>query len=99
MKQLITPVLLGGAAGATLGFVVFKLFESKLDAKLRSGGEALLTEGQRTLQQEATRLIDEEVPPRVRAAVDAELRDFGLTPRTGRQIAQVLDYADRAGIV
>ena len=92
-------LVVGGAAGGLIAFAVWKVASRAIDKQLAEGGKALLRSAESQLRTEATAVIRREVPEQVRTQMTATLRNFGLTPETGRQIATVLNYADRVGII
>lgn len=105
--------LLGAAGGLAAGLVVALVASRTLDQKLSEGSgtlterlgagreelEAAFAEGRRDLERLVSERVRTEVPPVVRREVEASLSSYGLTPDTGRQIAQVLSYAERAGLL
>lgn len=105
--------LLGAAGGLAAGLVVALVASRLLDQKLSEGSstlterlgsgreelEAAFAEGRRDLERLVSERVRTEVPPVVRREVEASLSSYGLTPDTGRQIARVLSYAERAGLL
>lgn len=103
-----------GAAGGLLGAVavwfiastfVDKQFQ-KGAADLASGLDVGRTELESRLRGGRTELVAairtevaSQVPPTVRRELEATLRRYNITPTTGRQISEVLNIADRLGIV
>lgn len=106
-------VLLGAAGGLLAGLVVAVVASRTLDDKLAAGSSTLterlgagrgeleeaFAAGRRDLERLVSERVQAEVPPVVRREVEASLGRYGLTPDTGRQIAQVLSYAERAGLL
>lgn len=111
--QTLGFVLLGAAGGLAAGVVVALFASRTLDQKLTEGSatlserlgsgreelEAAFAEGRRDLERLVSERVRVEVPPVVRREVEASFARYGLTPDTGRQIAQVLSYAERAGLL
>lgn len=95
----IQPILVGALAGGLVATVAWYFTNRAIDKQLAQGGHALLESAERELNAEASALIAREVPPRVRAELEATLRRYNITPETGRQISTVLSYADRVGII
>lgn len=91
--------VVGGVAGGLLALIVWKVASKAIDKQLAEGGKALLRSAETQLRTEGVAIIRREVPPLVQAQMTTTLRNFGLTPETGRQIATVLNYADRVGII
>jgi hypothetical protein len=99
--------LAAGAAGITAA-VVWYFADRQLDrsfaqgvddlqARLRAGGvdmEAQLHAGRRELRETLGREIQVRVPAETRAAVVSTLTTYGITPRTGRELARVVAAAD-----
>lgn len=111
--EIIGSVLLGAAGGLVAGLVIASFASKRLDQKLEAGSatfaarfgegraelDAALAAGRVELERTVAVRVRAEVPPVVRAEVERTLGSYGLTPSTGRQIATVLGYAERAGLL
>lgn len=51
------------------------------------------------IQKKLGKVLQTEVPPLIRAELDRKLAEYNITPDTGRQVARVLDQADRWGLI
>lgn len=58
-------------------------------------GKTVDTQLERVMRQ----TIDREVPPRVRAELDAKMAELGLTEATALRIRRVLDAASSLGVL
>lgn len=79
--------MLIGAGVATLTWIGLS---KAIDRKLAEGGQALLDSAEAELRRTALQTIQQEVPPRVREAVQSKLNEYGLTPTVGRQMRLLL---------
>ena len=109
----VGSVLLGAAGGLLAGVGVALVASRILDQRLAEGSttlterlgagreelDAAFAEGRVELERLVADRVRAEVPPVVRREVERSLSSYGLTPDTGRQIAQVLNYAERAGLL
>jgi hypothetical protein len=109
----VGSVLLGAAGGLLAGVGVALVASRILDQRLAEGSstlterlgagreelDAAFAEGRAQLERLVADRVRDEVPPVVRREVERSLSSYGLTPDTGRQIAQVLSYAERAGLL
>lgn len=105
--------LVGGLGGAAVGTLIWMYASRKLDQQLAQGGselasalgtgrselQARLSAGEAQLQQQIRTAVQREVPPTVRSTLETTLREYGLTPETGRQMSSILAAADRMGII
>lgn len=97
--RFLFPALIGAVAGVGATIVVWKIASKKIDAEFASAGTRLIESGSASLRSGIATAVQQEVPPRVRAEIETKFREYGLTPSTGRQIATVLNAADRMGII
>ena len=109
----VGSVLLGAAGGLLAGVGVALVASRILDQRLAEGSttlterlgagreeiDAAFAEGRVERERLVADRVRAEVPPVVRREVERSLSSYGLTPDTGRQIAQVLNYAERAGLL
>lgn len=79
--------MLVGAGVATITWIGLS---KAIDRKLAEGGQALLDSAEAELRRSALQTIETEVPPRVRAAVQDKLNEYGLTPAVGQQMRLLL---------
>lgn len=99
------PILLGGLGGALIGAAVWWYASRQLDAQLAAGGSRLtegLSTGRATLEQrlrEGQAQLETQVRAQVRTQLTAALSDVGLTPQRAHQIRDIVEAADRAGII
>jgi hypothetical protein len=112
-REIIGSILIGAAGGLLAGVGVAVFAARTLDQKMTEGSATLterlgagreeledaLADGRRELEAEVVTRVRAEVPPVVRREVERTLLSYGLTPDTGRQIAQVLSYAEQAGLL
>lgn len=84
--------LMWGAVGGALGAgLVWFLANRAIDQQLQRGAADLRPQVQAAVQ--------EQVPPAVRAELEATLRRYNITPQTGRQLDAALTLANRAGLI
>lgn len=43
--------------------------------------------------------LRQQIPAQLNATLDTKLRQYGFTPETGRQVARLLELADRSGLI
>ncbi len=79
---------LGGAAAAGL---VWLIANRAIDYQLRAGAAGL--------EPQVREAVREQVPPAVRAELEATLRRYNITPQTGQSINSLLSAADSAGLI
>jgi acyl-CoA synthetase (AMP-forming)/AMP-acid ligase II len=109
MQKLVFG-LSGGIVGGLLVWWIasravdksFSAGAARISGELTSGGaelDARLAQGRRELEQKVREQVQAQVP----AAVDRQLRTtlarYGITEATGRQITNVLNNAERMGII
>lgn len=58
-----------------------------------------LQQGVSTIAPEIATAVRREVPPAVRAEMEATLRRYNITPETGRQIASVINALSASGLL
>lgn len=113
MRGLLGPILIGSAGGCVAAFLIWLYAKRQLEASMNQGADQLaeqlgtgsselrrqLAAGRRQLDQEIETQVRAQVPPVVRHEVQKTLSGYGLTPAVGAQITQVLDYAQRSGLL
>ena len=105
--------LVGGAAGAVCGALIWWYADKQLQKELDDGTSTLaarFTSGRSDLEQrlslarvELTAQVHSQVaaivPRTVNAQIVETLERYHITPETGRRIDRVLRYAEQAGIL
>jgi hypothetical protein len=99
MREYAFPLLLGAIAGGVTTVLVWQLLSSKLDAQFATAGSSILTEVRPELSREIRQTLDREIPPRVNSAMSSTLREYNITPETGRRINAVLVGAERLRLI
>ena len=113
MRTTVGLFLLGGIAGAGIAWLVWLYASKKLDEQLSAGGSELstgiatgrselvarLNAGEIQMQQQIRAAVAREVPPTVRSTLDAKLREYNITPETGRRLSALLTVGEGAGLL
>ncbi len=103
----------GMGGGALVGVILWWYAGRKLDQAFVTGeaqladrlgvGTAQLQQrfaaGRQELRTQITREVDAALPGAVRYNVAQAFANYGITPETGRQVATILNYADRIGVI
>lgn len=75
---------------------------ARISGELTTGGaelDARLQQGRAELEAEVRRQVATQVPPAVDRQLRTTLARYGITEATGRQITNVLNQAERMGIL
>lgn len=113
MRKVVIPFLVGAAGGALVGAGVWWMAQRRLEETFDQGAERLaqdfgmgavelrqrLDRGRTELRQQLAAQVADQVPAAVDAAVEATFNRYGITKARVRQINQVLDLAQRRGLL
>lgn len=98
-QDLLVYGALGAAAGGGLALLVWFVASRQLDRQFDAAAAQMLTRGSDELRREIRKTLDQEIPARVGREIDTKMREVGITRDTGRQLAALLELADRTGLI
>jgi hypothetical protein len=94
-SEWLLYLAVGAAGGAVITTIGWAIFSRALNQQFQTAAGDFVAQGGVALQ----RTLDTEIPQRVRETMDQRLREAGFTADTGRQLAAVLEGADRIGLI